>query len=73
MSPFLAKSTSQLFLNPGITCPFLKVCPQVYEIVDIDSLVSEIVADTPTVKESNRVNGAPTKKILHLTDVHVDL
>ena len=53
------------------------VCPQVYETIDIDALIANILAYKPNnTTKSGKVSESYaqiSKKILHLTDVHVDL
>ncbi|EAR89553.1 ser/thr phosphatase family protein (macronuclear) [Tetrahymena thermophila SB210] len=72
MSPFIVESIQQHFFDPDYACPFIKVCPKVYEDIDIDALVYDIIKEKPKITQIKQSSGK-TLKVLQLADVHIDL
>lgn len=72
MAPSVFLSLVKHTFDPDSICPNLKMCPEVYEEINIPQLVEDILKDKPKIEQIK-----PTKnkiiKLLHISDIHTDI
>ena len=50
MAPFIIENIFIHYTDKDFVCPLLKACPPVYEDIDIDELIQNILKDKPEKK-----------------------
>ncbi|KAL4435127.1 hypothetical protein ABPG74_003620 [Tetrahymena malaccensis] len=73
MGPYVVENIQKRYFDPDFICPEIKVCPQVYEKIDIENVVLDILKDAAShevKRQTPQLNN--TFKIIHMTDLHFD-
>lgn len=47
MTPTILESIVERYLSADEICPYIKMCPKVYELDDRDAYIHEILKDKP--------------------------
>ncbi|KRX09475.1 Saposin-like protein [Pseudocohnilembus persalinus] len=69
--PVIVESIWAHYVNEDFICPLKKYCDPVYEKIDIDELVKEILSDKPK-QEPLIPTQKSTFKFIHWADIHTD-
>jgi sphingomyelin phosphodiesterase len=74
MAPSITESVVARYIDAEEICPLVKMCPPVYERLNAEDYIREVIKDKPADSEWPEVKeGGKTIKIIHMSDLHFDL
>jgi len=72
MAPSVFQSLVKHLFDPDLICPKINLCPEIYQDIDIDQLVNDILKDKPKTEEIKPTKNK-TFQLLHVSDIHTDI